>query len=103
MNTAPYMGIGTNFTTGSTLAYDPVGEDGKFAYINLNGTQFFYRLNIFTMDIGEWVYIRQTQGAAAVGGRLWTGHAKDKDGNKISTLGYLNQALQLQHEIFITT
>lgn len=45
------MALATTFTTGSTVAYDPVGEDGKFAYINVNGTQFFYRFNMFTMDM----------------------------------------------------
>jgi len=65
-NTAPYNGIATAFTTGSCIAYDPIGEDGKFAYISVNGGQYFVRFNALVNDISEWTYLRQTQGTVVV-------------------------------------
>lgn len=102
-NTRAYMSIGTTFGAWSTIAYDSIWENGKFAYVNLNGTQFFYRFNIFTMDIWEWVYLRQAQGTAVAGGRMWTWHALDRSGAKVSTLNHLQSSGVLQHECFITT
>lgn len=102
-NTAPYMAIGTWFNTWSSIAYDPVGENGKFAYINLNATQFFTRFNHLTRDMCEYTYLRQTQWGALVWWRLFSYHAKNSLGEKIAAIWHIQSSGSLQHEIFITT
>lgn len=69
-NASPYGSIGTTITTGSCIAYDPVSNNGECAIININGTQTFYRFNIFNKDMNEWAQIRYPQGAAVVGRRI---------------------------------
>jgi hypothetical protein len=63
-------GSGPLFTTGSSIAYDAVTNGGKFAYINLNGTQNCYRFNCVTRQLNEWTQIRYAQGTAVVGNKL---------------------------------
>lgn len=102
-NGASYLWLWTTFGAGSTIAYDPIWEDGKFAYINLNGTQFFYRFNMFTRDIWEYAYMRQSQGTAVAGWRMYSTHWKDKNGDKVSAIGHLQCSGLLHHECWITT
>lgn len=67
-------GSGPTFTTGSCLAYDGANtiNGGKFAYIQGNGGQTFYRFDAFSRQLNEWAQLRYTQGTAIVGGRLAT-------------------------------
>lgn len=91
-NSAVVYGSGPTFTTGSCLCYDgssSIGK-GKFAYINGNGTQVFYRYNAYTRQLNEWTYLRYSQGTAVVGNRLAMMTHFDEDGTtKLSFIGYL--------------
>lgn len=71
--TVSYGNSGTAlFGTGTSLAYDPVTIGGKYAYINLNGTNFMYRYDTKNNILEPWQAIRYTQGTAVVGNKLAT-------------------------------
>jgi hypothetical protein len=63
-------GSGPTLSTGSSLAYDPSTNGGKFAYVNINGLQGMYRFNCSTRQLNEWTQIRYAQGTAVVGRKL---------------------------------
>lgn len=96
-NTVTYGSIGTTFSTGTSLAYDPYGIaptltepiDGRgcFAYIQLNGTGNFYRFNAFCRSINQWTQLAYPQSTLAVGQRLAITTFIDPDGGaKVSEL-----------------
>jgi hypothetical protein len=99
----PYNSIGTTFTTGACIAYDPIGNNGKYAFISLNATQNFVRFNVLTNDINEWAYLRQTQGTALVGKRMYTTHAYNTEWGVVPILGHILSNSNIHHETFITT
>jgi hypothetical protein len=61
---------GTTFTTGMSGAYDPVSNLGRYAYININGTQRFMRLDLLTSMVEPWCWFPYSQGSVVVGGRV---------------------------------
>jgi hypothetical protein len=69
---AVVYGSGPTLTTGSCLVYDGANtiNGGKYAYIQGNGSQTFYRFNAFHRHLDEWAQLRFTQGTAIVGGRM---------------------------------
>lgn len=69
-STETYASIGTTFTTGSSITYDPWTQGGRYAYISVNGTQNFMRFNAYTRNINEWAYLRFAQSTATVGGKM---------------------------------
>lgn len=69
-NAITYNSIGTTFTTGTCLIYDPVDNGGKHAYISVNGLQTFCRFNCYARSVNEWAQLRFPQGTAIVGGKM---------------------------------
>jgi hypothetical protein len=65
-------GSGPTMTTGTSLAYDPSTNGGKFAYVNINGLQNMYRFNCSTRQLNEWAQLRYAQGTAVVGRKMAT-------------------------------
>lgn len=63
-------GSGPTMTTGTSLCYDPATNNGKFAYLNINGLNSMYRFNCSTRQLNEWAQLRYTQGAAVVGRKM---------------------------------
>jgi hypothetical protein len=61
---------GTTFTTGMSGVYDPVSNLGRYAYININATQRFMRLDLLTSMLEPWCWFPYSQGSAIVGGRM---------------------------------
>jgi hypothetical protein len=59
--------LGQNMTTGTWSAHDPIGSQGKYFYVCVNGTQRIIRFNMLTCQFEPWAYIRFAQGAATVG------------------------------------
>lgn len=55
------------FTTGNSVIIDPIANEGRFAYINVNGTQRFARFDMKNLIIEPLTWLEYTQGAAIVG------------------------------------
>lgn len=61
------------FTTGTSLVYDPVGNGGRYAYVSVNGTQRFARLDLKNAHLEPYAWLEYPQGTAVVGeGLAWT-------------------------------
>jgi hypothetical protein len=71
-NTASYGGLSTNvtFTTGSCGAHAAATQEGRYMFINHNGTQRFLRFDMKNNILEPWGYLRYSQGAAVVGRKL---------------------------------
>ena len=85
-----------SFSTGSAAALDPLGNQGRYLYINVSGTQRFQRFDLLNRVLEPWCYFRYTQGAAVVGSRLAT--MPFIDGT--TTLGILLQLRASGQEVF---
>jgi hypothetical protein len=59
-------------TVGAGLAYDGASNGGKFAYLQIDGSQAFYRFNAQTRQMNSWTQLRYTQSTAACGNKLAT-------------------------------
>jgi len=72
-NTIVYGNLAQTFTTGTCGAYEPATLTGRFLHINVNGTQRFARFDLKNRILDAGSYLRYTQGAATVGGKMATG------------------------------
>jgi hypothetical protein len=64
--------LGTNILTGTSLVHDTAGNQGRFFYINLNGTQRFMRFDMLNRCLQPWCYLRYAQSTAITGNKLST-------------------------------
>ena len=58
------------FTTGTSWAYDPVTNGGRYVYAQISGTQRFMRFDLQNRMMEPWAYLRYAQGTAVVGTKL---------------------------------
>jgi hypothetical protein len=58
------------FTTGTCCAYDPIGNGGKYIYMQVNGTQRFLRLDLQNRVLEPWAYLRYPQSTALLGQKM---------------------------------
>ena len=61
---------GVTFTAGSCAAYDPVCNGGRYAYVQVNGGNSFYRFNVLTRTLQSWAQLRFAPGTAAASQKL---------------------------------
>jgi hypothetical protein len=76
-NGATYSGSQATFTTGTSAAYDPVTNGGKYLYINVNGTAINARLDMFAQAMIGFSSTRYPQSTAVVGQRLFMSYFMD--------------------------
>ena len=95
---AVVYGSGPTFTTGSSLVYDPTTNQGKFAYLSMNGGQHFYRFNCATRQLNEWAQLRYAQGTAVVGNKM--AYLPFIDSNGTDKLGFLYTMRNTGSELF---
>lgn len=69
------------FTTGTCCAYDPIGNGGKYLYMQVNGTQRFSRLDLQNRVMEPWAYLRYPQSTATLGQKM--AMAYHFDGNTV--------------------
>ncbi|MFO0271370.1 MAG: hypothetical protein ACK53W_12650 [Gemmatimonadota bacterium] len=69
-NDIAYGNKSQTFTTGTCAAYDPVTNGGRYAYMQVNGTQRFGRFDVQNRTWEPWGYQRYTAGTAVVGQKL---------------------------------
>jgi hypothetical protein len=70
-NAIAYGNLGTTtFNAGTCAVYDPMTLNGRFIYINPNGTQRMIRFDMRNRVMDGFAYLRFPQGAALVGGKL---------------------------------
>lgn len=69
-NAITYGGSGETFTTGTSLVYDPVSNDGNYAYICRNALQTMYRFDCDHQVLEPWTQLRYAQSTAVVGNKL---------------------------------
>lgn len=67
-----YANSGDTFTTGTAVAYDPVTNQGRYAYINRSGTQTVYRFDCLNQVLEAWAQLRYTQGTPVAGSNMAT-------------------------------
>ena len=72
-NAVTYGNSGQTFTTGTCGTYEPATLSGRFLHLNINGTQRFARYDMRNRILDAGAYLRYTQGAALVGGKMATG------------------------------
>lgn len=58
-----------NFSAGTTGAYEPCTNNGRYFYINVNGTIRNLRFDVQRLAFEPWADVRYSPGAAVVGGR----------------------------------
>jgi hypothetical protein len=70
--TATVYDGGYNFlpSTGASYAYDPVTNDGEFAYINIASQFYNYRYDVFARRLTPWTGFPVALGAMVVGQRM---------------------------------
>lgn len=61
--------ITTTLTTGASGVYDPVTMQGKYFYVNVNGTTRNWRFNVRELAMEPFADVRYSPGTAVVGGR----------------------------------
>jgi hypothetical protein len=64
-----YGSITPTFTTGTSGAYDAVSNNGLEYYIQLNGSNVYYRFNAYTRNLNTWTQLRFSPAAAALVGQ----------------------------------
>jgi hypothetical protein len=64
--------LGTNLTTGTSGVHDTAGNQGRFFYVNINGTQRFMRFDMLNRCLQPWCYLRYAQSTAVTGNKLST-------------------------------
>ena len=69
-NAIAYGNSATTFTTGTNALYDPVGNAGRYAYINVSGGQRFMRFDCLNRTMEPYGYCYYPQGTAVVGQHL---------------------------------
>jgi hypothetical protein len=69
-NDIAYGNKSQTFTTGTCAAYDPVTNGGKYAYMQVNGTQRFGRFDVQNRVFEPWGYQRAAAGTAVLGQKL---------------------------------
>jgi hypothetical protein len=68
-----YGGIlATALTTGTSSAHDAATNQGRYFYINVNGTQRFMRFDMLNRCLEPWCYLRFAQGVVNVAPHLAT-------------------------------
>jgi len=88
----------TTFTTGTSGAYDPVTNGGRYIYLNNNGTQRFSRFDVRNRVLEPWAYMRVPQSTAVVGGKLAMSYFFD-GATKLAFLSCLQNTLANQFSI----
>lgn len=88
----------TTFTTGTSGAYDPVTNGGRYIYLNQNGTQRFLRFDVRNRVLEPWTYMRVPQSTAVVGGKLAVSYFFD-GATKLAYLQALQNTLTNQFSI----
>lgn len=58
------------FTIGTSWRNNPVTQNGRYAYCNLNGGQRILRFDMVNRVMEPWCYLRYSQGAAVVGTKM---------------------------------
>lgn len=66
-NAINYGNLATTFTTGTSAAYDPNTNQGRYIYINQSGTQRNLRFDCLNRVLESWAFLRYAQGAVTVG------------------------------------
>jgi hypothetical protein len=69
-NDIVYGNKSQTFTTGTCGAYDPVTNEGRYNYLQINGTQRFGRFDLKNRVFEPWGYQRYTAGTAVVGQKM---------------------------------
>lgn len=62
-----YGHLTPTFTTGTSAAYDPVTNQGRYWYLNQSGTQRNYRLDLQNRTLEPWAFLRYSQGTVTIG------------------------------------
>jgi len=87
MATETYGSIaGALLTTGTSVIYDPVCNEGKFAYMIYNGSVTFYRFNAYARQLNQWTQLRFAQSTTVVGQRVALKTCVDTDGSVLTEL-----------------
>lgn len=73
----PYGNQASTFTTGTSAAYANATEDGRFMYINVNGTQVMARFDMQNRLLDPSTTLRYTQGVALAGCKMATAVSLD--------------------------
>lgn len=69
-NDIVYGNKGQNITTGSFSTLDPVSNEGRYFYLNINGTQRIARFDMLTRNLTQYAYFPFTQGTSVAGGGM---------------------------------
>lgn len=69
-NDIVYGNKAQTLTTGTCGAYDPVTNEGRYAYLQINGSQRFGRFDVKNRVFEPWGYQRYTPGTAVVGQKM---------------------------------
>ncbi|MCX6791055.1 MAG: hypothetical protein NTV62_02575, partial [Candidatus Gribaldobacteria bacterium] len=64
--------LATTLNTGTSVAHDPATNQGRYFYINVNGTQRFMRFDMLNRCLEPWCYLRFSQGAVNTAPHLAT-------------------------------
>lgn len=83
-----YRNAGTTFTSGSSGAYAPATEDGRFFHINVNGTTTFARFDVRNRILDPSTNLRYTQGGANQGVKMAVALALDDTSEDKMTFVY---------------
>jgi hypothetical protein len=67
-NTIVYGNLSPTYTLGTSQAYDPLTNQGKYLYINVSSTQRNMRFDMLNRVIEPWAYLNFTIGTTIVGG-----------------------------------
>ena len=80
----------TLFTTGTSWAYAPADNKGRYIYGIINNTQYTFRYDTIARTFESWAQLRYTQGSSAqVGCRMASTVCVDSDGTKISIINLI--------------
>lgn len=94
-NDMVYGNRGQTFTTGTCGAYDNACSDGRFLHLNINGSARMAKFDMRNRIMDSGVFVANLQGAALVGGKLFTSTFIDGS----TKLSRLYQALQTSNQV----
>jgi hypothetical protein len=89
-NGITYGNLSQTFTAGTTAAYDPVTQGGKYLHVSVNGTQRMARFNMLAQVMEPATFLRYPVGVATTGQKLAFNYMIDGS----TKLGLLHQRLQ---------
>lgn len=94
-NAVAYSNLAQTFTTGTCGAYDAACNDGKYLHLNVNGSARMIKFDMRHRVMDSGVFVANLQGAALVGGKLFTSTFIDG----ATKLSRLYQALQTSAQL----